>query len=73
MIEASLEVCDNCFRRSCFMGLFYCEGARDAGTVFLEREDLLNMAYEHPAYVTFEEFEDDYSRKVDDDTNAIRD
>jgi hypothetical protein len=49
-----IEVCDKCFRASCWQGVFYCYDYKNADTVFVERETLRELAYEHPEFYDIE-------------------
>lgn len=45
-----IEVCEKCYKASCWQGVFMCEEYKNAGTIFVTRETLIEMAYEHPDY-----------------------
>ncbi len=44
-----ITVCDQCFRASCWHGVFMCDRARNAGTVDVSASKLDQMALEHPS------------------------
>ena len=46
-----VTVCDQCKRASCWQGLFYCDGARDAGTVELPARELRALGLEDETYL----------------------
>lgn len=52
-----IEVCDQCFCASCWHGLFMCDGAREAGTVFKTARELRALAVEHSDYFSLKEVE----------------
>ena len=43
-------VCAACLRASCWQGIFYCDEAKDAGTVEKTRAELEALALESPDY-----------------------
>ena len=45
-----VTVCSECFKASCWHGIFMCESAREASTVEMTRRQLLILDKEHPCY-----------------------
>lgn len=45
-----VTVCAECHRASCFQGLFYCDEAKNAGTVDLPLSTLKRKGLENPSY-----------------------
>jgi hypothetical protein len=50
--EELITVCDNCYRASCWHGIFMCDDSDIAGTIELSRRELLRINKEHPDYIT---------------------
>lgn len=48
--EPRIDVCDKCFRRSCWDGIAMCDEARNAGLVKKTVAQLRQLAVEHPDY-----------------------
>ena len=45
-----ITVCDQCFRASCWQGVFYCDKSKTAGTVKKTRRELNEKRLEHPSW-----------------------
>lgn len=45
-----IQVCDNCLQASCWQGIFMCDKATQAGTVYKTRSELQRMNRENPCY-----------------------
>lgn len=45
-----VTVCSNCFRASCWQGIFMCDESRSAGTVEKDVQELTELNLEHPSY-----------------------
>lgn len=45
-----IEVCDNCLQSSCWLGIFMCDNAFEAGTVLKTVAELRKLALEHESY-----------------------
>lgn len=49
--EAKITVCDKCHQASCWQGIFYCAEFKEAGTIKMTREQLIDEGVcEHPSY-----------------------
>jgi hypothetical protein len=48
--NSSVTVCDACLCASCWLGEFYCDDYKTAGTVNMPIAKLRTMALEHPDY-----------------------
>jgi len=50
MSKETVTVCSACLQATCWLGLFYCDEYRTAGTVEKTREELKALNLEHPDY-----------------------
>ena len=50
MRDPRINVCDKCFKRSCWDWIFPCDEARDAGLVLKTRAELVTLDREHTSY-----------------------
>jgi len=51
-LDEEITVCEKCHKASCWLGLFMCEGARNANTVEMRRRDLIATGKENVCYMT---------------------
>lgn len=56
-----LEVCDNCFRSCCWLGIFMCDESVDAGTVLKTVTELREMRNTNEKLIDNPENEDYWS------------
>lgn len=57
--RATVTVCSNCLRASCWQGYFYCDNALEAGTREESRDRLAALDREHPDHWSEEEAGDE--------------
>lgn len=56
-----ITVCANCFRASCWQGIFMCDEAKDAPVTEWPRSKLEKLGLEHPDYWDPEYVDIEYS------------